>query len=359
MPSNVLPESGFALLNIMLLSSSIILFVVIALFAVRDARHIAQGQLLALLAVCLASLTVTGLPGIENISKPIYLLARLLGIANIGLLWWFCVSLLRDDFRVDRFAWIGMVAFSIAPLLYFAEYLGVAIPQRNAIETYGSVAPFVMLAHLVWVTLSERNADLVEPRRRARLWLIVAIVVAALISLVSEYLPDPQQASFLRNGLGVLPAQLAVLLWLAELNPAKLEFESLPEPVSDRPKINPRDHALHQNLIRTIESEHIYLRPSLTIDELASILTVPVHHLRQLINAGLGHRNFASFINGYRLSHAKLILGDLDRSRVSILEIAYESGFSSLQSFNRVFKMSEGMTPTDFREKMFAKVTQN
>jgi AraC-like DNA-binding protein len=53
-------------------------------------------------------------------------------------------------------------------------------------------------------------------------------------------------------------------------------------------------------------------------------------------------------------------LADVERARETILAIAYESGFASLQSFNRVFKDVVGQTPTDFRAAALAgNTTQN
>jgi AraC-like DNA-binding protein len=73
-----------------------------------------------------------------------------------------------------------------------------------------------------------------------------------------------------------------------------------------------------------------------------------------LIHSGLGYRNFAAFLNGYRLSHAKALLANPDRARDTVLAIAHEAGFASLPTFNRVFKDAEGQTPTEFREASLA-----
>jgi len=43
------------------------------------------------------------------------------------------------------------------------------------------------------------------------------------------------------------------------------------------------------------------------------------------------------------------ILGDLENSQLTLLEVLYEVGFNSKSSFNTVFKKQKGMTPTQFR----------
>ncbi len=62
-------------------------------------------------------------------------------------------------------------------------------------------------------------------------------------------------------------------------------------------------------------------------------------------------KNFKTSLNSYiskkRISVAKRLLMN---SQKTITEIAFESGFSSIRSFNRRFKESEGLTPSDFRD---------
>lgn len=162
-----------------------------------------------------------------------------------------------------------------------------------------------MVGHVIWVALSERNLDLVEPRRRARLWIVFAPLAALLVSLFSETVESDHLASILRNGLGAIPAQLVLLFWLTRMEAERLQFRPQAKTILDVPQIEPKDVALHRRLMRVIDEEHIYLRPGLTIENLADQLKAPTHQLRHLINAGMGFRNFTSFLNGYRLTHAK------------------------------------------------------
>jgi AraC-like DNA-binding protein len=76
--------------------------------------------------------------------------------------------------------------------------------------------------------------------------------------------------------------------------------------------------------------------------------------LRRLINQALGHRNFNSFVNRYRIAEAKAALCDPQQAEVPVLTIALDAGFSSLGPFNRAFKAETGMTPTEFRRASLA-----
>ena len=61
--------------------------------------------------------------------------------------------------------------------------------------------------------------------------------------------------------------------------------------------------------------ERIYRQEGLTIAMLAAKLDLPEHRLRQVINEGLGHRNFNAFLNRYRIDEAKAALSDAEPAR--------------------------------------------
>jgi len=337
-------NTGLALLDPLLAFGSFALFAVMAVFAIRDLRASRQGWLLVLVLLSQMALALTRLPDAHLLPPPLTVAASVTALANLGLLWWFCLSLLRDDFAIGVTEWAGFAALAGVPLIYLAERLGAVMPSAATIDALGDIPPIAMVAHVAWVALSERTADLVEPRRRSRLWIAFVLLAALLVALVSERMQDPL-ASAVRNGLGILPAQWVLLLWLVRMRPEQLRFDPPPRPH----RIDPRDRALHARLMRAMEDERVYLRHGLTIDGLAGMLGVPPHQLRHLINAGMGFRNFPAFLNGYRLGHAKAALADAARARETVLAICYESGFASLPSFNRVFKIMEGQTPSEYR----------
>ncbi|HBK27529.1 MAG TPA: AraC family transcriptional regulator [Dialister sp.] len=53
------------------------------------------------------------------------------------------------------------------------------------------------------------------------------------------------------------------------------------------------------------------------------------------------------YIDHLRLNHAKEALRHTDKK---IIDIAYETGFTSLSAFNRFFKKKTGMTPSTYRK---------
>lgn len=91
-----------------------------------------------------------------------------------------------------------------------------------------------------------------------------------------------------------------------------------------------------------------FLEPSLTIQELAKQVSIPVRDLSVLINHHM-NQHFFDFINEYRIQKAMQILKDPSKKKLTILEILYEVGFNSKSSFNTAFKKHTNQTPTEFR----------
>lgn len=112
-------------------------------------------------------------------------------------------------------------------------------------------------------------------------------------------------------------------------------------------KLIPEDELVQikQRLLEVMENEKPYLEGNLTLTKLAELITVSPHQLSYVLNEGF-QKNFFQFINHYRVEKAKTYLLSNDYNHLSILGIAYESGFNSKTAFNTVFKKHTGKTPT-------------
>jgi AraC-like DNA-binding protein len=93
-----------------------------------------------------------------------------------------------------------------------------------------------------------------------------------------------------------------------------------------------------------LEEEKLFLDPSLSLKELAEKLDLHPNRLSYLINEYL-EKNFNEFINQYRLENFKIIALNPDNQHLTLLGLAYESGFNSKSVFNSFFKKMEGKTP--------------
>lgn len=111
-------------------------------------------------------------------------------------------------------------------------------------------------------------------------------------------------------------------------------------------------------LFDIMENERPYLDPELKIASLAEHMNVSVHHLSQVINTGLGDddgQNFYDFVNGYRIKSVIKMFEDPTYNGMTILNIAFDSGFTSKATFNRVFKKHTHLSPLAYRKTIIQK----
>lgn len=101
------------------------------------------------------------------------------------------------------------------------------------------------------------------------------------------------------------------------------------------------------DLLLLMEEKKIYLDESLNIESLASLINLHSKYLSYIINKKTG-KPFNDFINEYRIQHFISLIEDNEHERQTLLSLAYESGFASKSSFNRIFKNIKGFSPSDY-----------
>ena len=92
-----------------------------------------------------------------------------------------------------------------------------------------------------------------------------------------------------------------------------------------------------------------YLDPALSLYSLASSLNWSKNELSAVLNQHL-KTNFYEYVNYYRVEEVKRRLKK-NNNRFTVLAIAYDCGFNSKASFNRIFKQETGFTPSDYMKQ--------
>lgn len=103
-----------------------------------------------------------------------------------------------------------------------------------------------------------------------------------------------------------------------------------------------------EKLISYMELLKPYLNTDLTLPQLAVELGISSHLLSQVINEHF-KLNFFDFVNQYRVEAFKERIVNPKYENFSLLGIAFECGFNSKSAFNRIFKKSTGLTPSQFK----------
>jgi AraC-like DNA-binding protein len=88
-------------------------------------------------------------------------------------------------------------------------------------------------------------------------------------------------------------------------------------------------------------------RDALSLGDVAEKAGLSRERLSRLFHESVGI-TFSEYLNEVRLSEARRQLSDPSRK---ITEIAFDCGFQSLSQFNRRFRATEGMSPSEYRRK--------
>ena len=84
------------------------------------------------------------------------------------------------------------------------------------------------------------------------------------------------------------------------------------------------------------------------LEDIARTANVSLFYFSRVFNQMTG-MNFRAYLNSIRIKKAQeMIMSDMDGS---ITDIAYECGFNSIRTFNRVFKAINGNRPTSMKRK--------
>lgn len=131
----------------------------------------------------------------------------------------------------------------------------------------------------------------------------------------------------------------------------KEQYDTLEKKKYASSKLDEGEALQYFNKLRDfMDIEKPYLDSKLTILQLSKMTEIPSHYLSQIINEKAGV-SFYDFINNYRVEEVKKKIIDSKYSSFSLLGIAYDCGFNSKSTFNRIFKKNTGLTPTQFKNQ--------
>ncbi|HET7791793.1 MAG TPA: helix-turn-helix domain-containing protein [Rhizobacter sp.] len=315
----------------------------------REHGRVAAGRLAVALAVGVAAYAVQSAPGFLSWPPVARLPLAVLSTGNAVVFWLFARALFDDEFRWRPWhavAWCAMALLSTVGCFARAQ----AMPAIT-LATLG----FAVLA--VVQTLASWRADLVEKRRRLRVFIVGAGALYTAVNMGARLLGGEGRGAVADViDMAALSAIATVVAWHL-VRPASGQLfargVSVAEPVAAEADDASLTESIDNTLIAALEhqmmAERAYRQEGLTIGALARQLGVPEYRLRRTINQGLGYRNFNAFLNRYRLAQVKAALGDPAQAGVPVLTLALDAGFQSIGPFNRAFKAETGVTPTEFR----------
>jgi putative ABC transport system permease protein len=104
-------------------------------------------------------------------------------------------------------------------------------------------------------------------------------------------------------------------------------------------------------LKKAMEARLLYQDAELSLPSLAEALDMHPHELSRIINVAL-KKNFNDFINEYRIREVTRKMKDPAYDRLTLLGIAFDSGFNSKTTFNRTFRQITGKSPVEYKNDL-------
>lgn len=265
--------------------------------------------------------------------------------------WWFALALFCD---FNRWHWSRLIPVIVITACALLEPLGAPQAVLNGSFWMTELINAGLMVHVILIIRNGSSDDLVEPRRRFRsLWVgaiavsiiaITALHTIALLFTLPQSVELAQAVILLCVSAGVTACCLSAQ---ETFFPADITDKIEDSPVESASVLVADRHLATQ--LRNAMADDAWREPGLTVGALADQLGTPEHRLRTVINQQLGYRNFAAFLNEYRVQAARDALADPAQSRRQILSIALDLGYGSIAPFNRAFRAAVGMTPTEFR----------
>ncbi|MFA6504614.1 MAG: helix-turn-helix transcriptional regulator [Treponemataceae bacterium] len=285
-------------------------------------------------------------------------------------------SLLPGGLRVRPFLFLHALPFFAAVVFAVLFSFGSIHPTRPdsfvlsavfwsalVLQVLSYLVPTFRLLRSHSIFLKDRVSSLAGIDLGWLRWFFAVILVlcAGYLVLLAFLLHDPGIAS-LRSHLSLA---MTVLVWALgyrgliqktvplEVIPPKFVPAALNErsALYERSALAaPEAKRIKAALLETMERDKPYLRPELSLADLADALGTQRNQLSFVINTEFA-QNFYDFVNDFRLREFRALLADPGRRDDKLLTLALDAGFNSKPAFNAVFKKKIGMTPSQYREK--------
>ncbi|WP_132066041.1 MULTISPECIES: helix-turn-helix domain-containing protein [Aquimarina] len=308
--------------------------------------------LLGLILVCMAfrigkSVMLNFGDGLE----PIFIFIGLAFLLLIGpLLRWYVLGMTRPNFKLPKYyisEFIPFVLIFIASLFVTKEWyenskLVIIIFSSGLVFIYLHFAFYIVLSWRILKRAKKYYKQEQQTKSRSAIlnWLhllIIGFVViwgSYVLNILDETVPYI-----------VGPILYSVIIYFLSYKAFQLKVTDLDGDVF---KAN-NNNLLFDEISKLVIDTKLYLEPDVSLAKLSTMIGKTTQLTSSVINQ-YAKRNFNDFINYYRIQDAKRMLSDTESDKYTISSIAFDTGFSSLSSFNGAFKKFEGITPSSYRK---------
>lgn len=340
-------------------------------------QHGRTAHFISAFSFCLIAYLILNLSMLSGGTTASYVLGRFATLMPF-FLWLIAFYFFAEGRKVPQVLLILMIAFVVVR--------AIGVPLYDPAAEWSSFWFFVIYflpqlillgfsVHCVYLAFNDYKTDLLEQRRRARVFFImgmgiilVVVVGNGFFTFIDPFLDRIPLFSITPVPDIVFPFFILVLTLGFNLTLFRFSDDTIAlipatakssnENISGKASRRKSDLVLLDKVVKAMEHDKLYEESGLTIAELAKTLSIQEYQLRRVINRELNYRNFNQFLNHYRIIDSCNRLVDIDLIQNSIASIALDVGFSSLSSFNKAFKDIKGVTPSSYRNSGMSEPAQ-
>lgn len=289
-------------------------------------------------------------------SSFIFYIGFVSGNALPGVFWLTALSVFADKTHIKPWQYgLGASTLLLPLIASLVQWLlNIELSQTPSIAIIYFYAQLLLelslLSHALYVSVLSWRDDLVQERRYIRGGVITFSAIYICLVIFFEQILNVKW-----EGLDIIKSLLSATL-ITTINyflfESKLNVlfitEKEQEPDDETTVTAPKELA---KITKAMEEDKLYQQDGITISTFAKHLAIHEYKLRHLINGEMNYRNFNDFLNFYRIREVTEKLIQHQYIQTPVLTLALESGFRSLSSFNKAFKTTHGITPTEYRKK--------
>ncbi len=171
------------------------------------------------------------------------------------------------------------------------------------------------------------------------------------VHLVPYIIPDTRSALLDKFGWYPIYIPIAILIYWLGLKGYLHTRYSLVETGSPRANTTFISAETVEKVIglltNAMQTDKLYLDPELTVEKVGRHVQLPPKTVSFVINQ---HRqkSFNAFVNEYRIDAVKQQLANSANNHLTLTGIAFECGFNSQATFQRVFRQATGKSPKQY-----------
>lgn len=362
-----LPISSLVIIAVGSVGVTVAIFMGILLLSQKNKKHIFITLLSALLILSgltlLNNLLTTS--GISNRIQELYFIPIYYSLSIPPLFFLFVKSKFKH--RLTYRDALHLVIPVIQALVYFTigfrsvEYKSALYnegPFRVFLQAESFLFPILLIGYAIasLAYLKRNKASGFFWSRDLRHWLKTFAIGMLLIAAMELGLSVLEQIASrdLLAELFLFPTQTIILsafaFWIAangfkQYYPLQI-FTS--KPAQESPLMEDKELSeLVAQLEGLMQRDKVFLNPDLNLQLLAQYLGVSEKRCSYVLNRGMD-ANFNRYVNTLRIEAFKERIKEGQNRSYTLTSIAYECGFDSKSTFNRVFKSICGITPSEF-----------